>query len=309
MGVIRRTCAAFAFVVVLCPSAARANDPAAAREQVKIGYELSKEGKCEEAIPHFVESLRLDPKAITLINLANCEEKVGRLADALGHWAEARLHAQTENAKPIAEEAEKRQSALEPRVPKLTIAIAQSAPKDTTVTRDGVALGAVAIGIALPVNPGDHVIVAAAPGRAEARASIRVAEGEAKSIEVAPGEPRAEPARERPAPPARRGTSPLVWIGFGTAIVGVGVGAVTGVMALGKASSAKDACPDHTCTDPSKLDDVSTGRTLGTISTIAFVVGGAFAAVGVYGLLVRPSADASVGVALGPGSAALRGSF
>ncbi|HEY8075831.1 MAG TPA: hypothetical protein VIF62_17010 [Labilithrix sp.] len=273
---------------------------------MKIGYDLSKDGKCDEAIPHFVESLRLDPKAITLINLANCEEKVGRLADALGHWAEARAHAQSENAKPIADEAEKRQSAIESRVPHLTITLAKGAPEGTTVSRDGVALGAPSIGVALPVNPGAHVLVAAARGRAEGRAEITIAEGEAKAIEIAPGEPRPEPPAEQPRPAARRGTSPLVWIGFGTAVAGVAVGSITGAIALGKASSAKDACPDHTCADPAMLDDVSAGRTFGTVSTIAFIVAGVGAAVGIYGLLARPSADAT-SIAIGPG--ALRGSF
>ena len=74
-------------------SAAHAGDPVAAREQVKLGYQLAQDGKCEAAIPHFVESLKLDVKAITLINLASCEEKTSRLADALGHWVEARARA------------------------------------------------------------------------------------------------------------------------------------------------------------------------------------------------------------------------
>ena len=37
-------------------------------------------------------------------------------------------------------------------------------------------------------------------------------------------------------------------IGFGTALVGVGVGSVTGIMAFGKAGTAKDACPSNECT-------------------------------------------------------------
>src|SRR6478672_4118047 len=137
MGVVRARAAFGAVLIVLCPLTAAANDPAAAREQVKIGYTLSQEGKCDEAIPHFVESLRLDPKAVTLINLANCEEKVGRLADALGHWADARARAQQESVKPIEDEAEKRQKALEPRVPTITVTIASGAPNGTTMSRDG----------------------------------------------------------------------------------------------------------------------------------------------------------------------------
>src|SRR5205823_6294338 len=94
-----------ACALLFASSSARAGDPAAAREQVKLGYQLAQDGKCEEAIPHFVESLRLDVKAITLINLAACEEKTAKLADALGHWVEARARAQTEGNAAIQEEA------------------------------------------------------------------------------------------------------------------------------------------------------------------------------------------------------------
>src|SRR3954452_23580664 len=139
-------------------SSAYAGDPAAAREQVKLGYQLAQDGKCDEAIPHFLESLKLDAKAVTLINLASCEEKTARLADALGHWVDARARAQAEGNGAIEEEAEKRAKALEPRLPKLTVVVA-GAPADAEVTRDGVALGAASMGVALPVNPGGHVLV------------------------------------------------------------------------------------------------------------------------------------------------------
>ena len=42
---------------------AAGNDPATAREQLKIGYQLKEAGKCDEAIPHLAESLRLDARA------------------------------------------------------------------------------------------------------------------------------------------------------------------------------------------------------------------------------------------------------
>src|SRR5262245_53786122 len=113
-----RACA-IAAAVVLWQLPAVAGDPAIAREQLKIGYTLAQEGKCDEAVPHLTESLRLDPKAITLINLADCEEKVGKLADAMGHWVDARARAQAEGSRPIEEEATQRATALEPRLARL----------------------------------------------------------------------------------------------------------------------------------------------------------------------------------------------
>jgi hypothetical protein len=316
---LRRVAHAIVFASVIASGVgvsapAYAGDPVAAREQVKLGYQLAQAGKCEEAIPHFLESLKLDAKAITLINLASCEEKTARLADALGHWVDARARAQAEGNAGIEEEAEKRAKALEPRLPKLTVVVA-GAPADADVTRDGVALGAASMGVPLPVNPGAHVLVVHAKGRADTSVSVSLAEGETKRIELKAGAPVKEVAiapvtPPGPAPAAEsRGLSPLVFIGFGTALVGVGVGSVTGIMAFGKASTADEACPNNQCTTEG-FDAVDSGRTLGTISTIAFIAGGVGVGVGLYGLLFgTPKTSTSVAVSVGPTGGGLRGTF
>lgn len=311
---LRRVACAFALssVVVLASSSAHAGDPAAAREQVKLGYQLAQDGKCEEAIPHFVESLRLDTKAITLINLAACEEKTGKLADALGHWVEARASAQAERNAAIEEEAEKKAKALEGRVPKLTVAVA-GAPPDAEVVRDGVVLGAASMGVPLPVNPGAHTLVVRAKDHEDTSQNVTIAEGEAKRVDLKVGAPKkaAPVAPIGPAPEAEGPkTSPLVYIGFGTAIVGVAVGSITGVMAFGKAGTAKDECPNTTDCSQDGKDAVDSGRSLGTISTVGFVVAGVGAAVGVYGLVWgKPKSSASVAVSVGPMGGGLRGTF
>lgn len=297
-----RFLAALAFgAVLVAPAIARAADPAAAREQLKIGYDLAQEGKCDKAIPHLVESLRLDPRAITLINLASCEEKTGRWAAALGHWADARARAQAESASLIEEEAQKRARELETKIPRLTVVLGTGAPPGAEVSRDGVVLGAVSLGVAMPVDPGPHTVVARAPGHADGTKTIAIAEGESARVEVAPGgvvttkaRPTASDAGS--AKPSEGGTSPLVWIGFGTAIAGATIGSISGLLALDRASNAKEACPENRCPDPADLDRVDGGRTLGWISTISFAVAGAGALVGIYGLVaVKPAPN---GVAL-----------
>jgi hypothetical protein len=316
---LRRAACAFALssVVVLASSSARARagDPAAAREQVKLGYMLAQDGKCEEAIPHFVESLRLDVKAITLINLAACEEKTGKLADALGHWVEARGRAQAEGNAAIEEEAEKKTKALEDHVPKLTVVV-RGAPPDAEVVRDGVALGAASMGVPLPVNAGPHRLVVRVKGHEDRTESVTVAEGETKRVELQVGPPASAVAVAPRAPTTDRGgrdgagTSPLVYVGFGAAIAGVAVGSITGVMAFGKASTASDECPNTVDCSPAGKDAVDSGRSLGTISTIGFVVAGVGAAVGVYGLVWgKPSSSTSVAVSFGPMGGGLRGTF
>jgi hypothetical protein len=58
------------------------------------------------------------------------------------------------------------------------------------------------------------------------------------------------------------------------------------------------------------VDDAKSGQTLGTISTIGFIVGGLGAAVGIYGLVWgKPQASTSVAVSVGPMGGGLRGTF
>lgn len=280
---------------------------------MKLGYQLAQDGKCEEAIPHFVESLRMDNKAITLINLANCEEKTARLADALGHWVEARARAQVEGNAAIQEEAEKKAKALEPRVAKLTIVL-PGATADTEVVRDGVVLGAASMGVGLPVNSGAHTLVVRAKDREETTTTITVAESENKRVELKLGAPKkavaAGPAVPGPDNSPSNGTSPLVYAGFGAAVVGVAVGSVFGIMTLGKGSDAKAACPGGACTSQQAADDAKNGQTFGTIATIGFIVAGVGTAVGVYGLVWgKPKSSTSMAVSIGPMGGGLRGTF
>lgn len=273
-----------------------ANDPAAAREQLKIGYGLAQDNKCEEAIPHLAESLRLDPKAITLINLADCEERVHRLTAAMGHWVDARARAQVESMKAIEEEATDRAKALEPRLARLTLALAPDAPKDATVERDGVVLGAPSLGIALPIDPGAHVLVVKAAGRADRRMDVTLAEGESRTLAVEVGPASAAPpvVVASPSAEARTGTSPLVWAGFGVAAAGVVLGAISGGLAVGAGSDAQTACPDLRCSQGA-FDDVESGRRWATVSTVSFIVAGVGAAIGLYGVFAGRRAPRTVG--------------
>lgn len=282
-------------VVLFTVPAFAANDPAAAREQLKIGYGLAQDDKCEEAIPHLAESLRLDPKAITLINLADCEERVHRLTAAMGHWVDARARAQVESMKAIEEEATDRAKALEPRLARLTLALAPGTPADATVERDGVVLGAPSLGIPLPLDPGAHVLVVKASGRADRRTEITLAEGESRTLAVEASPAGAAPVVVASAPAeARTGTSPLVWAGFGIAAAGVVLGAISGGLALGAGSDAETACPNLRCSQGA-FDDVEGGRRWATVSTVSFVVAGVGAAIGLYGVFAGRRAPRTVG--------------
>ncbi|XXX74547.1 tetratricopeptide repeat protein [Sorangium sp. So ce134] len=110
----------------------------------------------------------------------------------------------------------------------------------------------------------------------------------------APAAPPA-PARDTPAPGgAEGGGGSLLPAGlaFGLGAVGIGVGAVTGLVSLSKVSDIKERCEGQRC--PAELKgDADTATTLGHVSTVSFIVGAASAAAGVVLLVVRPGGDAA----------------
>ena len=89
-------------------------------------------------------------------------------------------------------------------------------------------------------------------------------------------------------------------------------------MSLSKASSAKSVCIDKQC-PPSAHDDIASSKSLATVSTISFVLAGAGAALGLYGLLSSKGGSTEapqtahvephVTVWIGAGSAGLIGAF
>jgi len=198
-------------IVVAAPSASAqdALDPAAAREHLTQGYKLKQQGQLKDALPHFVESLRLDPKLKTTINLADCEEKLGMLVEAQSHWLMARDRAGREGDDRVKQEAEQRVASLGTRMPRLNIQFAPGVPTDAQVYRDEVMLGRVSLSTALPTNPGEHKISVRAPGHEDSKYAVKLSERDNKTLTVDVGPvskskplPLPEPGAAVTAPPA-----------------------------------------------------------------------------------------------------------
>lgn len=180
---------------------------------------------------------------------------------------------------------------LSGRIPSIQVVVANAASGSTpAISVDGEAIPPAASSAPRKVNPGAHVVVVRAGG-VERRAELTIAESESKTVTLDLADA-AEPAGPAPAAPApRTSATPKVMMlaGFGIAVVGVGVGAVTGLMSLSKTNDLKDACPNDRC-PADKQSEIDDTRTLGDVSTIAFIVGGVGAGVGVAGLLLSGSA-------------------
>jgi tetratricopeptide (TPR) repeat protein len=161
----------------------RGRDPAAAQALFDAAQTLKKEKRFEEACAKFSESQNLDPQVGTQLNLADCYERIGKTASAWVNFVEvadaAKLAGQTRRA----EEARRRAAALEPGLSKLSIEV-ESGPPDLEVRRDGIEVGRASWGMPTPVDPGEHDIVASAPGKQSWSVKKQVEAGETTVVRV-----------------------------------------------------------------------------------------------------------------------------
>jgi hypothetical protein len=268
-----------------------ARDAAAAEALFEAGRADVARGEYASACPKFAESQRLDPAAGTLINLADCEEHLGHLARAWQTWREAMnlLPADDPRRPAVAQRAE----AIDKRVPRLTLKLAQADKAGAFVRRDDVDLGAASFDTPLPVDPGVHTIVLSVVGHQPTSTTVTLAEGARETIVLTPG-PADSPPRDEPPPPAPSASRGVPWLGWGlvgAGVVGIGVGSTFGVLAIDAKSDKDAAChPSNVCT-PEGADAASRGRTYATVSTIGFVAGGAALAAGLYFVLTSRSSS------------------
>jgi hypothetical protein len=309
--ITRRTTSALLLAsALLAPAQAWAGskDTVAADALFRAGRKAMEARAYSDACPKFAESLRLDPAVGTLLNLAICEEKIGKLAEASAHFRE--VVAQLPPKDDRLPSARARLAEMEPRLSRLTVVRAPGEPDLLAISRDGVALGASGLGVATVVNAGDHEVTATAPGHADAHLHVTIAEGERREIAVHAGPVVGALAGPAVGPDdsasARR---PAGFVLGGIGIATLGVGAVTGALTLGKAGIVKDPahCDAALHCDPAGVAAAKAGGTLSVVSTVTILAGAAAATAGVVLVLTsRGSAPVTAGLVVSPIGATLQ---
>ncbi|MBX3209780.1 MAG: hypothetical protein KF764_32400 [Labilithrix sp.] len=295
---------ALALVVIAAAGNARAAGNEAAAEALFVeAKKLAAQKKYAEACPKFAESNRLDRGAGTLIHLGDCYEKNKQTASAWATYKEASSAAQALGRKDWEKLAAQRANALEPKLARLTIKVDKDNPDKLEVSRDGTSVAQASFGVPIPVDVGQHAVEASAPGHKPFSTSATVSkDGETVEVSVPRLEPEVAPATTppeapkpvTPPPPPREdgdggGQRTLGFIIGGIGVAGLAAGAVTGLMAMGKSSDAKATCPnDGPCASRDAVDASESARTLGLVSTIAFVAGGVGLAAGAALVFTAP---------------------
>jgi hypothetical protein len=302
----------FLALLLLTP-VVRAGDVAAAETLFREGRALMEEGKYAAACPKLAESYEQDPGTGTLLALAMCRERAGQLTSAWAAYGQVASHSKRDGRADREQAARERMQALEPRLSRLTITVdpATATLSGVVVKRDGAPVGTGAWGTAVPLDPGEHLVEAAAPGKKSWSAKVSIgAERDAQTVrvptlEAAPEAPAAasEPAQGSSAQKADIAAAPaegppLRTIGLivgGAGVVALGVG---GIFALNAKSANEESKEDGHCNaqnlcDPvggSKRDDAESAAMVASVTLIA---GGALAAAGVTLFFVGGASRAS----------------
>jgi hypothetical protein len=182
-------------------SGASADDRAAAHRHLTQAEELKKKGQLAEACKHLEEVERLDPKLPTLMELAECTEQLGKLVEAQAQWALARDRAKHDEKPQSKARAETRLAAVQKGVAHLTLQLAANTPASAQVLRDDLPLEPASLASALPMNPGDHVILVRLAGHDDAKYAVKLAKGDNQTLPIAAG-PATGPQTSPPPPPS-----------------------------------------------------------------------------------------------------------
>jgi hypothetical protein len=250
------------------------------------------EGKnYQEACAKFSESQKLDPAAGTLMNLATCEEKVGKLASAWQHWKEAI------DALPPKDDrigfARSRVEELEKKLPRLLVTLSSGRDKGAKVFRDEIEIGPAGEGVPLPVDPGPHTVTVRMPDHIPKAVTVTVEIGEQSQVDVRPGpiDPAAiEKKTEKSASPT------LGWVLGGVGVAGLATAVVSGLLILNAQKTIDANCTGKVCNQRG-LDAVSNGKILLVVNTGGWAVAGVGLGLGAYFVLSSPRSRTTTAVA------------
>jgi hypothetical protein len=239
-----------------------------------------------QACDKFEESLRYNPAAIgTLLNVALCDEKLGRIASAVAKFTEARDRAKEQGLAQHVRAAEQHIVALEADVPHLSIKLTEALPDTRVLIGDRV--------IALdetgniPVDPGEVVVTISAPARLPYHTKLVIERTEHREI-VIPAL-----ARSVTVTSSRRRIGQITTFAGGAA-VGTALGLGLYARHLYRAQFGHEMPGDGRCNDDLEcerngLKQTQRARTLANVATVVGIAGLAVAGVGAYLWFRAPS--------------------
>jgi tetratricopeptide (TPR) repeat protein len=289
-------------------SDAQTRDGAAAEVLFREGRKAQEANDYQEACQKFGESQKLDPAPGTVMNLATCEEKLGKMASAWQHWREALDTLPPGDARTAFAKGRVRE--LENRLPRLTVVLTSGEAEGARVFRDDVELGRASLGAALPIDPGPHVVTVLCSGHRPESSVFSIEESEQRKLDVHPGPVELDSASGAE---IRARSRNLGWVLGGVGVLGLGTAVLTSVLLANAKSLVEADCPNKMCRTSAGVEAAGSGETLLVVNGAAWIVGGLGLGVGAYLILTNgtPSSTNGLMPTVGPNGAAVsyRGTF
>lgn len=297
---------------VLATSSVAQADTAAAEVLFEEGRRLLAAKDFAAACPKLRESHRIDPGIGVLLYLGDCYAGAGQTASAWSTYREAEAGARKASQPDREKIAHDKAAALEPQLSRVVLSVADGVdPTGISVRLGEQTLGAATLGVALPVDPGRYDLqVTTGDGRRFTQSIEVTAGGPEQRIVLTPpatGAPTSASAAPSTSDDAIEGSA---WNGqktaavasLGVGAVGVGIGAVFGLLASGSWSDADALCgpgDPRQCT-PAGAELGEDASTQALVSTLGFGVGVAGIAAGVVLWLTAPGDDPTAAVRVSP---------
>lgn len=285
-----------------------------------------------EALDKLREVERIKATPVVYYHMGICEEKLGRLGDAVEHYEQSEALARTQNNGQVQAMAAEKVAKVAPRVPRVTITVTPEVDK-AEVLLDGVVLPPDKRELRLnPSRP--YKVEVRAPGRVTFIRQLFLAEGARETVRArmavayTPGtelpptmmDANTTEYGEPERPQASSGLPLGTWIAGGSALALGAGGLVTFLVSSGINSDARDRCPGEvaaTCLPEEAESDQSTVHTLDRVALGLWIGAGVAAGVAVTIWVLDPGtkrtsgvpATPRVAIEARPGGAVLRGQF
>lgn len=276
-----------------------AADIETARQLYNQGVELRDRGDLRGALEKLKAAHALGNTPITGVELCKTHASLAQPVEArevcLGVGRIPPLAGETPRSQEARNEAARIAEDMRPKIAVVRLHITGVPQgRDPIVTVDGAPVPLAALGEARAVNPGRHDVSARVGKGPETRSQVDVAPGESKdiSLPVTPGPEEVAPVpvgpvREGEQPPPRERGNALATVGWVIGGVGVGIGAITGIVALSDKSDLDKKCTDKIC-GTEDHDALDSAKKWGNVSTAFFIIGGAGLMLGLIGTLTAP---------------------
>jgi hypothetical protein len=286
----------------------------AARELFQEAYKDEQDKRYEEALEKFRRVAKVRESASVRYRIATCLAGMGSLREARDMYrALAAQRASLAGAdRGTADSAAEKAADLGRRIPHVSLRLADNPPPDVKVSIDGTPVPVSTAPRSIELDPGEHVILAAAPGSKTSEEHLTLGEADggaevSRTIVLEPEAPAVPPARADASPARGAGAGaggggpgersdlvPYAALGGGALLVVVAGGLL--IAREGAIHDVKTTCPGDVCptATASRVDgDRSRAEVFGPLAVGLGVVGLAAVGFGAY-LLLRPRPSATI---------------